>query len=118
MQKIPNAKNAEIPKEKLTEYALNPLKEPNKALAFEKALGYTIFNVNKLIENIKSNIENFNAIDKGDNGWGHRYEILMTITGPNGKTANIITAWIIDNDKDFPRLTSTYITKRKVNHEH
>lgn len=34
---------------KLTQYALNPDKAPDKALAFEKALGYNLSNVDKLI---------------------------------------------------------------------
>ncbi len=38
---------------KLTQYALNPDKAPDKAFAFEKALGYNLSNVDKLIENIQ-----------------------------------------------------------------
>lgn len=39
---LPGVEDAEIKKEKFTEYALNPLREPNKAKAFWDALGYTL----------------------------------------------------------------------------
>jgi hypothetical protein len=37
----------------------------------------------------------------------------MTLTGENQKTANVKTAWIIDNGKKEPRLTSAYVTSKK-----
>lgn len=111
---LPNAKDAEIKREKFTEYALNPLKEPNKAKAFKEALGYTLDNADELIENIYSNIANFNAVEKSDNGYGVRHEILMTLTGANGKKANVKTAWIVDKKTGKTRLTSAYVTKKKI----
>ena len=56
MRKIlPHYKDAIIPKEKFTQYALDPDKEPNKAEAFELALGYKLSNVDSLIANIRQN---------------------------------------------------------------
>ena len=46
---------ARIPMAKLTKYALNPDKAPDKALAFENNLS----NINKLIENITSHVNDF-----------------------------------------------------------
>lgn len=64
-------------------------------------------------QNIKENIKNFNAVEKTDNGYGKRYEILMTLVGINNKKANVKTAWIIDNINNETRLTSAYVTKKK-----
>lgn len=50
--------------------------------------------------------------ERGDVGFGMRYQQVMQLTGANGKTANVVTAWIKDED-DF-RLTSIYVTKKKV----
>ena len=110
---LPAAEKAHIPKEKFTLYALNFEKDPNKARAFKEALGYQAENADKLIENIRSHIGEFKAVDKGNNGYGQRYEVLMTLTGENQKTANVKTAWIIDNGKKEPRLTSAYVTSKK-----
>lgn len=110
---LPNSNRAIIPEEKFTQYALNPQKDKNKAEAFEKALGYNLDNVDKLINNIKENINKFNAIEKEDKGFGKRYEVLMTLIGENKKIANVKTAWIIDKDTGETRLTSAYVTSKE-----
>ncbi len=111
--KLPNYKEAVIPKEKFTQYALNLEKDKNKAIAFEKALGYNLNNSDKLIKNIYNNIDKYNAIEKEDKGFGKRYEILMTLIGENGKIANVKTAWIIDKKTGETRLTSAYVTSKE-----
>lgn len=109
---LPNYKEAFIPKEKFTEYALNPQKDKNKSEAFEKALGYNLNNYQKLIDNIQNNINKFNAVEKGDKGFGKQYEILMTLIGENKKVANVKTGWIVDKDTGETRLTSVYVTSK------
>ena len=37
----------------------------------------------------------------------------MNLKGPNGKNADIVTAWIIDNAANEIRLASTYVTMKK-----
>lgn len=110
---LPNYQDAIIPPEKFTEYALNPLKDKNKAEAFEKALGYNLSNSDKLIENIRNNIDKFNAKEKEDLGYGPRYEIIMRLLGENNKKANVKTAWIIDKDTKQTKLTSAYVTSKQ-----
>lgn len=109
---LPNYKEACIPKEKFTEYALNPQKDKNKSEAFEKALGYNLNNYQKLIDNIQNNINKFNAVEKGDKGFGKQYEILMTLIGENKKIANVKTGWIVDKNTGETRLTSVYVTSK------
>lgn len=110
--KLPNYKEAVISQEKFTQYALNPFKDKNKAEAFEKALGYNLNNYKNLINNIKSNINKFNAIEKPDTGYGKRYEVLMTLIGENKKVANVKTAWIVDKETGKTKLTSAYVTSK------
>jgi len=110
---LPNYKQAVIPKEKFTQYALNPQKDKNKSKAFENALGYNLNNYQKLIDNIQNNINKFNAVEKSDNGYGQRYEVLMTLIGENKKIANVKTAWIIDKETGETRLTSAYVTSKE-----
>lgn len=105
---------AEIPKEKFTKYALNPLKQPDKARAFREALGYTMDNYQELIDNISANLDESALKLKGSNDHGQLYEYVMRITGANGKQANVCTGWIIENGKTEPRLTSAYVTEKKV----
>lgn len=103
---------AKIPKEKLINYALDPIRQPDKAKAFKDALGYTLENYQELIDNINLHLDKKKLIEKGDSGYGMRYEYIMRLQGPNGKEANVLTAWI--QDEDDIRLTSVYVTKKKV----
>ena len=111
IMKLPRYKEAVIPKAKFTQYALNPDKDPDKAKAFEKALGYTVDNADELISQIYDKISKYNAKEKPDNGWGKRYEVIMDIVGPNGKTAKVLTAWIDDKNTGEMRLTSVYVDR-------
>jgi len=110
---LPKADDVNIPIEKFVNYALNPEKDKDKAVAFSRALGYNLNNYKDLIINIKNNISNFPAKIKPDMGHGTRYEVVMTLTGANGKTANVLTAWIDDNQKNEMRLTNAYVDKKK-----
>ena len=42
-----------------------------------------------------------------------KYEQIMKITGPNGKTANVLTAWIKENESSEPRLVTLYVTDKE-----
>ena len=95
--------------EKLTQYALNPLKDRHKAAAFRLALGYQIQDADELMRNVAAHINNYTAVEKPDNGYGKRFQILMELTGKNGKTAKVMTAWIQDQETKVIRLTSIYV---------
>ncbi|GHV09067.1 hypothetical protein FACS1894217_12550 [Clostridia bacterium] len=111
---LPNVGKAFIPIEKLEKYALNPFNDPNKAIAFESALGYTKDNAQALADNISANLGKFQAVSKGDKGFGQQYQVVLNITGANGKAANVLTGWIIDSKTNAPRLTTLHVTRKKV----
>lgn len=102
--------NAIIPEEKLVGYALNKQhpKGRDKAIAFERALGYNKDNYKELIDNVFKNLPNFPAIPKGVDEYGEKYEVLMLLTGPNGKTARVKTAWR-KGKEDKIRLVRIYV---------
>lgn len=104
--------NLAIPKAKLTGYALDPQKAPDKAKAFKLALGYDQSNADELLQNIIDNIDESKFVEKGDAGYGMLYQFVMRIIGANGKEANVLTAWIADGFKK--RMTSVYVTDKKV----
>lgn len=97
--------------DKFVSYSLNTQKAPNKAKAFKEALGYDQTNYAELKQNIITHIEESKFVSKGDLGHGMRYECIIELTGPNGKRANVLTAWI--QNGEYKRLTSVYVTKKK-----
>ena len=103
--------NFAIPMQKFVGYALNPQNAPDKARVFKSALGYDISNADALIQNIITHADETKFTEKGDSGYGMRYEYIMELTGANEKQANVLTAWIRQNGK--LRLTSVYVTKRR-----
>lgn len=109
--KLPNYKKAIIQDEKFTEYALN-MAHPtgkNKAIAFEKYLGYNIDNRDMLIKEVRAGISKNISKDKGSIQHGVKREVRMLISGANGKKAFVKTGWIYDEFGDIPRLTSIYV---------
>lgn len=105
---------ANIPKDKFTKYALDPIKQPDKAKAFKVALGYTLDNYQDLIDNIQRNFNEDLLKLKAEDKFGKRFELVMCLKGPNGKDANVCTAWIKETDNSELRLTSAYVTKKEV----
>ena len=101
-----------IPDAKLVDYALNPLKDENKAKAFELALGYTKDNYQDLKKQVIELVDERKLVPKGDIGYGMRYEYVIEVNGLNGKKAKVLTAWIEDGEDK--RLTSIYVTDKDV----
>ena len=48
------------------------------------------------------------ALEVDEIEYGVKYEIRGTITGPEGRSGAIVTAWIVLNGEDFPRFVSAY----------
>lgn len=106
---LPRYNEVTIPAEKFTQYALNPEKAPDKAKAFQLALGYNLSNYQELIMNIYNHLKDFPAKAKTDAGYGMRYEVIMNLEGPNGKRAKILTGWIDDIKTGEMRLTTVHV---------
>jgi hypothetical protein len=110
-------RNSFIPEDKFTKFALDRthLKGGrDKAIAFDQALGYNQSNYQHLVENIRSNLKRYPAKHRGKSEHGDRYEVIMDLTGPNGKTAKVLTGWLVDKNGKA-RLVTAHVDKRKRN---
>ncbi|RCX22949.1 minor capsid protein 2 [Fontibacillus phaseoli] len=108
---LPSYENARISEDKLAGYALNPahIVGKNKAVVFEKVLGYNVNNWMDLRDDILRNLPNYESVEKGRNNFGSKFEVVMPLTGPSGRTADVTTGWQIDEGTDFPRLVTIMI---------
>lgn len=105
-----------IDSRKLTEYALNPdnPKGVDKAVMFERHLGFTRDNYQLLLDKIKSNALDAEAIIQKQDIHGQRYQVDLEITGIEPEQQEIVrTAWIIKPDSTIARLVTLYVRKRK-----
>lgn len=108
--KIPNGHRADLGT-KLEEYVLNPSHREgkHKARVFESVLGINESNRDLLERAILNAVaQSSEAESRGNNGYGQCFVLRLSMTTAKG-SAVILTAWIIVNGEDFPRLTTCYI---------
>ena len=112
-QGLPNAQSAIIPPEKLRDYALNPDHERgrHKARLFAAMLGYRRDDWVALRDAIVAALPASPARRVSQTRGGVLYEVVIPLTGPNGDTADVVTAWRLPNPADpasVPRLVTVY----------
>ena len=105
-----------IDSRKLTEYALdldNP-KGADKAIMFERHLGFTRDNYQLLLDKIKATVLDAEAVLQKTDIHGQRYRVDLEIIGVHSGQREIVrTAWIIEPNKNIARLVTLYVRKRK-----
>ena len=117
----PESRSVVILREKLERYCLDPdhvsstsgkSSGKDKARVFRAALGFLKADWELLKSRILEELpyEEANVGDEDDHG--KRYTVTLTITGPNGNKAVVLTAWIIRPGTDFPSLTSARCLSR------
>ena len=112
---MPNAKNAITPREKFINYSLDP-DNPNakgKAEAYEKGLGYTKENADGLISQVHEYVTTDNKpYEISQSEYGTKFKYRIPVTGPNGKTKNVIAVYQIDKGHSIPRMITNYLEGR------
>lgn len=108
--RLPNPERAHLG-DKLATYVLNPLHREgkHKARVFESVLGITRENqeiLRRAILHAAATSEE--AEPRGDQGHGTLFVLRFPLVTPRGR-AVVLTAWIVRNGEDFPRLTTCYI---------
>lgn len=118
MAKLPNCQYAEVDIVKLESYCLNlnhVAKVPGKssgrdhALVFQRVLGIEQHHANVLKNELLKIAQELDATEKNADKHGQRYEIRFPMTGPSGRTAEVISAWILEWEGRGPRLSSCYV---------
>lgn len=108
---LPNYQKAVIPREKLERYCLDPqhVSRPqgkssgkDKARVFKAALGFEQANWELLKQRILEGLPYCEATLRNEDEYGKRYNVELPITGLNGNTVPVLTAWIVRPGTDFP----------------
>ncbi|MBI4595024.1 MAG: hypothetical protein HY730_01430 [Candidatus Tectomicrobia bacterium] len=98
---------------KLTEYALS-LESPwgrHKAVIFEQALGFTRDNYAELLEQIEEKALDAAATFHGEDEFGQRYTVDVTVRGMEGRQAVVRTGWFVPHETDEARLVTLYVRR-------
>jgi hypothetical protein len=102
-----------LDRRKFSEYALNPDNPVggDKALVFQRRLGYTKDNYEGLLEQIREGVLDGEALPKLLNQYGQRYQVDLEVTGVEGQRAIVRTGWIVEPGATVARLVTLYVRK-------
>lgn len=103
---------------KLFLYSLNPdhPRGREKARVWKAALGAGQEHADMIHKQIMAFLPHAEAVANKVDSHGERFNVFVPVTGPNGKTVDVLTAWIYDRDEKTgkkistrPRMTTIYI---------
>jgi len=107
---LPNGERADLGT-KVEDYSLNPHhpRGRHKARVFRSALGMTLADAQVLRAALKrAASRSGEAFHRGNNGFGEVYELRFQLATAQG-AATVLSAWIVRDGEDFPRLTTCFI---------
>ena len=106
---IPNAHRAVIESVKLHDYLLSGSHSVGRFKApFFLALGYSAEDWPRLEADFRTQHLAQDATLGERTRYGQKYEIRATLVGPSGRSAEVVSAWIVRSGEDFPRFVTAY----------
>jgi hypothetical protein len=112
--KIPNADNAIVEREKITEYLLNPTHRNGASKArFFVAFGFRTEEWGTLAEALREHGRSYDVTKVQETGFGPRYEVEGTLLAPDGRRLLVRTVWQLDHGAVAPRLITAYPTRER-----
>jgi len=105
---------------KLSRYSLDPDNPggKDKARKWKAAIGATQEHADMIHDQVMAFLPYAEAVPIGRDKYGERFKVMAPVSGPNGKTVDVVTGWIYDMDESGrkismrPRLTTIYIPRK------
>lgn len=105
--KLPNSKNAYVPKEKLLGYLLSEAHPVGKSKAkFFRKLGFNETNADELERSLLSIAKTNDVENTKEMPYGISYVINGSINVPKHKSVTIKTVWFVESGKTSPRFVT------------
>jgi hypothetical protein len=106
---LPNAENAYVSREKLTDYLLSETHAVGKSKAsFFRAHGYNDDNLYLLEQDLLS-VPKYNEIDEQiASPYGTKYVVKGVLETPRGTAVTVDTVWIVEPPDESPRFVTAY----------
>ena len=102
-----SADDAVIPAEKLRDYILDRMHPDGRAKAeYLGRVGYSAAKWRRLEGDLRDLLRTSEARPGRVSPYGEKYEILGSLTGPNGGTAWVRSIWIMRTGETAPRLVT------------
>jgi hypothetical protein len=107
VSRLPNLDNLRVEKAKIAGYLLCEEKSGGKS-AFCLAFGYTLTNWEILKAALIQHATTHEVVRSSETSHGIKYIIEGELQTPNGRLPQVRSVWIVDTDKDAPRLVTAY----------
>jgi hypothetical protein len=108
--KVPNRENAQIPKDKLADYLLNPEHPDGKSKArFFIQMG---FDKNALSDALLKHVRESEVFETKTTPYGIKYVVEGKLKNPSGQQFNLLSVWIILDGDKIPKLITAYPSKK------
>lgn len=107
--RLPGAERAVIETSKLRDYLLSRSHPIGRfKAAFFAGLGYT----DAAWEGLQSDLRNLALSHDAEAGqeshYGRKYEVRGTLEGPSGRSAEVVTVWIVPAGDDVPHFVTAF----------
>jgi hypothetical protein len=107
--KLPDLQDAIIEPGKLRDYLLSSAHPIGRFKAtFFASLGYSREESDQLREDFRALIASESAVFGEKSPYGQKYEVRGTLTGPAGRSARVVTVWIVLVGETSPRFVTAY----------
>jgi hypothetical protein len=106
---LPNGDKAVVDPRKLTDYCLSPVHPvgKHKARLFADATGIVLKDSELLHAALLRAAAGDEAMPTDRTPFGNKYELTFTLVGPGGRSALVLSVWIV-GDNGIPRLVTCY----------
>ena len=106
---IPRADAAVVAEEKLRDYLLSPAHPIGRfKAAFFAQLGYSQGNWERLAGDLRSQHLPLAAEPIQSPPFGRKYRIVGPLTGPAGRTAEVVSIWMVRSGEEIARFVTLY----------
>lgn len=107
--KLPHAEHAQIEERKIRDYLLSPTHPLGRfKAAFFRTLGYTSENWERLVQDLKEQHLVLDVKEVEETAFGRKYSIEGPLVGPNGRSALVVSVWIVEEGEEVPRFVTAY----------
>jgi hypothetical protein len=95
--------------EKVRDYLLSSSHPVGRFKAvFFSALGFSADRWELLRDALVDIATTGNAVPGQASAFGQKFEIRATLRGPSGRSAGVVTVWMIPNGQDFPHFVTAH----------
>jgi len=107
--KLPGGDRAVIEPAKIRDYLLSAAHPVGRfKAAFFASLGYDDEGWDRLRDDLLDVAAGDSAVPGGPSAYGTKYEVRASLTGPNGRSAEIVSVWIVLHAERVPRFVTAF----------